>query len=93
MARIKSFRTKGFKKLFAKLPTEVKKTAKKDYQAWLRDPYHPSLQFKIINKNKSIYSARVGISWRVLEVFNKAKNEVVWFWIGSHEEYNQLVKK
>jgi hypothetical protein len=33
----------------------------------------------------------VGIGWRALGI--KDEDTIVWFWIGSHAEYSQLLKQ
>jgi hypothetical protein len=49
---------------------------------------YPSLHFKKIGK---FWSARVGLRFRALaiEVISK---ELVWVWIGSDAEYDQLLR-
>jgi len=58
---------------------------------WQENPYHPSLQFKQIHPNKPIFSVRVGIGWRAVGV--KQEETMIWFWIGSHAEYDRLISK
>jgi hypothetical protein len=50
------------------------------------------LQFKRISPaDPTLYSARVGSRYRVI---GKLKGDtVIWDWIGSHEEYNNLIHK
>jgi hypothetical protein len=36
--------------------------------------------------NKPVFSARVGISFRVLGI--QQNDEMIWFWIGSHSDYH-----
>jgi hypothetical protein len=50
------------------------------------DPRHPSLRFKKVGR---FWSARVGLHYRALAV--EAEDGVVWFWIGSHAEYDAIV--
>ena len=38
-----------------------------------------------------VWSARIGEHYRALARRNSEL--IVWFWIGSHEEYNQFVKQ
>lgn len=64
---MRSSRTKSFKKLFLALPQRIKETAKKNYELWQENPFHPSLEFKEI-KSRNIWSVRVGIGWRALGV-------------------------
>ena len=48
---------------------------------------HPSLHFK---KIKTFRSVRVGIKYRALGV--EKDSNIVWFWIGSHADYDKLIK-
>jgi hypothetical protein len=80
--------TSHFRKLFEKIPREVQILAKKTYLLWLKSPSHPSLHFKKIGE---LYSVRIADRWRVLGFFQN--DTYIWFWIGSHEEYNQMIKK
>ena len=47
------------------------------------------------NSNKfirrPIFSVRIGIGWRA--VGTKDENDMIWFWIGPHAEYDRLVSK
>jgi hypothetical protein len=81
-----------FIELFQKIPERVKRTARKNYRLWKSNHSHPSLEFKEVNQKERIWSVRVGIGWRAL---GKIKNEevIVWFWIGSHGEYDKLLRK
>ena len=38
-----------------------------------------------------VYSARVGIGYRALATVEG--DTAVWFWVGSHAEYDQLLKQ
>jgi hypothetical protein len=55
----------------------------------MRDPSHPSLQFKRVHAKEPIYSVRIGLGWRAVGV--RSDDTVVWFWIGSHAEYDKLL--
>ena len=83
--------TDNFVKCFTKLPEEVKKSARKNYKLWKQNPKHPSLEFKKLNTKQPLYSVRAGIGWRAVGVLKKP-NTIVWFWIGSHSEYDNLLK-
>jgi hypothetical protein len=85
---VKSKREKEFHKLFAQLPTDVQKQAKKAYLYFKDNPYHPSLHFKCIDEGASIYSVRVGRNYRAVGVWKG--DTISWYWIGSHEDYNNL---
>ena len=84
---MKSKTTPAFRRLYASLPRHIQKRAKKSYELWKQDSQHLSLYYKNIRNN--IYSVRIGLGWRALGLH---KGEyMVWFWIGSHAAYNNLV--
>jgi hypothetical protein len=58
------------------------------YQLFRENPSHPSLQFKKIDQ-PNIYSVRVGLGYRAIGALEGS--DIVWFWIGSHSEYDRLV--
>jgi hypothetical protein len=81
--------TRDFWELYEHLPAHVQRQADNGYKLFQNNPYHPGLHFKCINQQEAIYSVRVGNSYRVLGV--KEKDTIIWYWIGNHEEYNNLV--
>jgi hypothetical protein len=56
----------------------------------MRDPWHPSLQFKQIHATQPIFSVRIGLDWRAVGV--RSGDIVVWYFIGSHADYDRLIK-
>jgi len=86
---MRSVTTLRFRKAYKDLPENVKIAAKKAYLRWKENPNHPGLQFKQIHKTQAIYSVRISLSYRAIGV--KQNNVMVWFWIGSHAEYDQLI--
>jgi hypothetical protein len=84
-----SVTTERFRKAYDQLPEHIKEQARKAYRTWKKDLHHPAVQFKRIHKAEPIYSVRITLSYRALGV--KEKNTIIWFWIGSHAEYDKLV--
>jgi hypothetical protein len=82
--------TDDFLACFAKLPDAVKEQARKAYRLWRNNTHHPSLQFKKIHNHESLYSIRVSRGWRALGLLEG--NTISWFWIGSHADYDKLIK-
>lgn len=82
---MKSSTTRSFRKALDGLPKNVQELALKNFRMWMRDPRHPSLQFKKVGK---FWSVRVGDDYRALAIMTD--NGVEWFWIGSHGEYDRL---
>jgi hypothetical protein len=83
--------TDGFWKLYERLPEQVQHRAKVAYQRFQQDPHHPGLQFKQVHETQPIFSARINRDYRAVGV--KADNEIVWFWIGSHSDYDNLLSQ
>ena len=86
-----SFTTERFWKLYRNLPNEIRQQAREAYQHFLANPNHPGLQFKRVHSNRPIYSARINADYRVLGILDG--EEIVWFWIGSHAEYDKLLSR
>ncbi len=66
------------------LPPEIQILADRAFAQLKADPRHPSLHFK-----KAGWWSRVGLHYRALAV--EVRHGVLWFWIGSHAEYDRLV--
>ncbi len=71
---------------FEALPRHVQEQARRKLELLKQDPRHPSLHFKSVGDYRSV---RVGIHYRALGV--EAPDGVLWFWIGTHAEYDQLL--
>ena len=78
-----------FLEYYRKLPKEVRERARRVYQLWQNDPYHSSLHFKKVHAIEPLYSVRIGKGWRVLGYLDQ--DTIVWFWIGSHSDYDNLL--
>lgn len=79
-----------FLECFRALPSDVRTLAQKNYQLWKVNPRHPSLHFKQVSRTQPIYSVRIGIGWRALALVED--DVATWFWIGSHADYDRLIK-
>jgi hypothetical protein len=86
-----SLTTDGFWQRYSVLPTEVRQKARETYRVFANDPYHPSLQFKRVHATRPIFSVRIGIHHRALGTVDGS--DVTWFWIGSHANYDKLVRQ
>lgn len=85
---MKSYRSRQFHKLYAQLPASIQEQAKAAYQIFKVNPYHPSLHFKQIRPNAPVYSVRVGKGYRAVGV--RKGDSILWYWIGSHVDYDKL---
>lgn len=83
-----NWRVPSFDSSFMRLPIEVQKAARMNYSKMLENPQAVSLKMMPGASSKlPIYSARIG-NYRSLAV--KAGRHFIWYWIGSHEEYNNV---
>lgn len=87
---MKSFTTPQFWKLYNALPPDIQKRADKAYQLWQVNPSARSLYFKRVHAQLPIYSVRISRGYRALGV--QKQSGVTWFWIGSHDAYERLLK-
>ena len=81
------FASPSFWLAYESLPVSVQRLADRNYEIIKKDPKHPSLHFKKIGR---YWSVRVGIHYRALAV--EVEDGVLWFWVGSHSEYDKLIK-
>ena len=86
-----SHTTEQFRKLLAQLPKEIQKQAKEAYLQFEKDPYHPGLRFKRVHSKRPVYAVRISRDYRALGV--QRDNEIIWFWIGSHSDYDKILKE
>lgn len=85
-----SHRTEKFWKLYSALPVDIRKQAKIAYIQLTNYSYHPRLQFKRVHFSKPVYSLRINIDYRAVGIVDDA--EILWFWIGSHREYEKILQ-
>ncbi len=76
---------------FRALPKNVQTQARKAHRLWKQNPYHRSLQFKCVHRPENVYSVRIGKDWRALGI--RDGDSMYWFWIGSHAEYDKILKQ
>jgi hypothetical protein len=89
---MRSLRTRQFKALYEALPERVQHEADNAYHRFMADPSYPGLNFERVQGTREpVYSARVGLSYRALAV--RTEDRWVWFWIGSHSEYDKLLAR
>ncbi|NKM12683.1 hypothetical protein GFL85_16875 [Rhizobium laguerreae] len=84
---MKHHATPAFWEAYDRLPEQIRKLADGNFDMFKQDPRHPSLHFKRVGR---FWSARVGASWRALAVSDG--DDIIWFWIGSHADYDKLLK-
>ncbi|NJM99662.1 MAG: hypothetical protein HC800_23205 [Phormidesmis sp. RL_2_1] len=86
---MKSRTTTEFRRLFGDLPKQVQEQTRAAYRQFQDDPNYPSLRFKKVHPKLPIYSARISKSYRAVGQLDG--DTVIWFWVGSHAEYDRLL--
>lgn len=69
------------------LSAPIRDLADKAFELLKENPQHPSLHFKKVGR---FWSARVSLNRRAVGV--DALDGIVWFWIGTHAEYDKLIR-
>lgn len=85
---MRHFASPAFWRAYGQLPKKIRDLADRAFDVMKQNPKHPSLHLKQAGR---FWSARVGLAYRALGV--EADGDIVWFWIGSHAEYDRMLKK
>ena len=88
---MRSRATPRFWAAYRELPAEIRSLAQKEYRLFRENPGHPSLHFKRVHDRDPIYSVRVTLGYRAVGLLED--EEVTWFWIGTHAEYDRLLEE
>jgi len=84
---LKHFATPRFWALHRELPSDIQALADRNFAILKENPRHPSLRLKKVGR---FWSARVGRGHRAVAV--QKDDGLFWFWIGSHSDYDKLIK-
>jgi hypothetical protein len=84
---VKHFASPGFWEAYDLLPRHVQELADRSFQRLKTDPTHPALHLKQVGR---YWSARIGLHYRALAA--PSGGDLVWFWIGSHADYDRLLR-
>jgi hypothetical protein len=80
----------SFWRAYDTLDPRWKTAARKSYQHFTDDPGHPSLRFKKLAGHDRVWSVRINDSVRALA--ERDGDTVIWFWIGSHNDFDKLFR-
>ena len=84
---MKHFTSSEYWEAFDALPQAIQKKAREKYELLKDNQFHPSLRLK---KIEDYWSVRIGIRYRALGI--QDGEDVLWFWIGHHKVYDELIK-
>ncbi len=83
---MKHYASPSFGAAYDALPEATQTVAKRSFQRLKSNPRHPGLRFKKVGL---YWSVRAGLHNRALAI--EVDDGLLWFWIGSHTEYDQLI--
>ncbi len=84
---MRHFASPSFWQCYGKLPPSIKDLADHSFDLLKANPRHPSLHLQKVGK---YWSARVGRKHRAVAI--ELEEGLLWFWIGTHAEYDKLVQ-
>ena len=73
---------------YALLNEALKQSARKAFGLWKQNPFHPSLNFKCINREENVWAVRISRGYRAVGTVEG--DVVTWFWVGSHDAYERF---
>jgi hypothetical protein len=82
--------TARFRQSLSGLPDDVQRHARRAFRLFSSNPDHPSLRFKQVHTTEPVFSARVSLHYRALAA--RDGDTLIWFWIGTHADYDQLLR-
>lgn len=88
-----SRRTKEFKDRLSRLPGRVQETAMERYRNYFsKDPFHPLLcrhdLYDVRDAPKESFAVEMAYGYRAVGRHIESENTYVWYWCGSHAEYD-----
>jgi hypothetical protein len=84
---VNSVATENFWKLYHDLPEAIRRQAREAYRLFVSNPRHPGLSFERLRCDPLLWSVRVTRDYRA--VGRKYEETMIWFWIGSHSEFDR----
>jgi plasmid maintenance system killer protein len=74
--------------MYSALSEEHRNAARRAYQAFLKDSSLPGLRFKKLGGYDAVWSVRINDQYRA--VGRRNGDTVIWFWIGTHNEFDKM---
>jgi len=84
-------KTKRFRQAFRRLPKYIQQQEKAAYRLFAENPCQSGLDFKKIHSSDFVYSVHIGLHDRAVGV--RSSDVILWVWIGSHSEYDKLIRQ
>jgi hypothetical protein len=90
----RNVRTKSYRHCLKALPSDIRDLADLAFQEFLQDPESPALENHALDdthrgRHRSA-SRAVSVTRRYRAIYTVDGATNVWYWIGSHESYNNF---
>ncbi len=84
---MKSVAATGFWRLYAALPDAMRQEARAAFRRFRDNPAHPGLAFERLRSRPDSWSVRITQDYRA--VGRKEGELIVWYWIGTHADFDK----
>jgi hypothetical protein len=84
---VKSVASRNFWNLYHALPARVREEAKEAFRLFRQNAAHPGLSFERLRCDPESWSVRITQGFRA--VGWKRQDTMVWYWIGSHADFDK----
>lgn len=90
----RNVRTAAYKEQLGRLPAHIQELAQAAFELFLEDPSHTSLRHHALkDTDKGRHRAgsfSVSITMRYRAIYVRDGETNVWYWIGSHSDYDRF---
>jgi hypothetical protein len=83
--------TADFWRFYHELPLPIRNAAQTAFKKFLDNPAHPGLQLERLKFDSRAWSVRVTRNYRA--VARRYEDDWLWFWVGSHQEFDRRFPK
>jgi hypothetical protein len=77
--------------LYHELPQNIRRSAREAFKKFSTNPSHPGLHLERLKFDSRAWSVRITRNYRA--VARRYDDDWLWFWIGSHAEFDQRFPK
>lgn len=79
--------TDEFWQLYRSLPPDIRLAAQEAYRKFAADPTNPGLRLERLRADPRAWSVRVTRNYRSVAL--RQGDDWLWFWIGSHQDFDR----
>jgi len=84
---VTSRRTAEFWQLYRDLPKRTQAATRKAYNMFRENPAHPALRLERLTSDPRAWSVRITRDYRAVAL--RTGDDWLWFWIGTHREFDR----